>query len=211
MEREKVVAILSAALDANRIELYLQPIVSLPQRKVRYYEALTRLRDESGELLLPADFLAIAEDAGLMPRIDNLLLFRCVQVVRRLIAKNREIGVFCNISGKTLLDPEFFPQLSEFMQANRALAPSLVLEFSQDAFREMGPMEYESLAALAELGFRFSLDQPRRLEARAARARRACFPFRQGPGKAVAQPRQPGRGHPPGRFLRPARADSAST
>ena len=36
------------AIDANRIDLYLQPIVTLPQRKVRYYEALTRLRTEDG-------------------------------------------------------------------------------------------------------------------------------------------------------------------
>jgi cyclic-di-GMP phosphodiesterase TipF (flagellum assembly factor) len=80
-------------------------------------------------------------------------------VVRRLAIKNREVGVFCNISGATLNDPEFYPQLAEFMQANRALAPALVLEFSQSTLRQMGPIEYESLAALAELGFRFSLDR----------------------------------------------------
>ena len=45
------------------------------------------------------------------------------------------------------------------MQANRALAHSLMLEFSQSAVRSMGPIEHESLAALAELGFRFSLDR----------------------------------------------------
>ena len=39
------------AIEANRIDLYLQPIVTLPQRKVRYYEAMSRLRTEAGELL----------------------------------------------------------------------------------------------------------------------------------------------------------------
>jgi cyclic-di-GMP phosphodiesterase TipF (flagellum assembly factor) len=94
-----------------------------------------------------------------MPRIDNHILFRCVQVVRRLTSKNRDLGVFCNISASTLNNAEFFPQLSEFMQANRALANSIMLEFSQSAVRSMGPIEHESLAALAELGFRFSLDR----------------------------------------------------
>jgi cyclic-di-GMP phosphodiesterase TipF (flagellum assembly factor) len=88
-----------------------------------------------------------------------MALFRCVQVARRLAAKNREIGLFCNISGSTLNDPEFFPQLSDFMQANRALAPALVLEFAQSTLRTLGPIEHESLAALADLGFRFSLDR----------------------------------------------------
>jgi cyclic-di-GMP phosphodiesterase, flagellum assembly factor TipF len=93
-----------------------------------------------------------------MPRIDNLMLLRCVQVVRRLTARNREIGLFCGISGATLLDPEFLPQLTDFMQANRALAPSLVLEFEQATIRSMSLLEHESLTGFAELGFRFSLN-----------------------------------------------------
>jgi cyclic-di-GMP phosphodiesterase TipF (flagellum assembly factor) len=159
LDRPQIIATIAAALEANRVDLHLQPIVSLPQRKVRFYEALTRLRAEDGEMLLPADFLLYAESGGLMPRIDNMALFRCVQVARRLAAKNREIGLFCNISGSTLNDPEFFPQLSDFMQANRALAPALVLEFAQSTLRTLGPIEHESLAALADLGFRFSLDR----------------------------------------------------
>ena len=81
-----------SAVEANRIDLYLQPIVTLPQRKVRYYEAMSRLRTEQGDVLPAADFVAPAEAAGLMPKIDNLVVFRCVQVVRRLLLKNREIG-----------------------------------------------------------------------------------------------------------------------
>ena len=70
------------------------------------------------------DFVPHAEAAGLMPKIDNLLLFRSVQVLRRLLLKDREIGVFCNVSSSTLRDPEFFSQFSDFMDANRALAPA---------------------------------------------------------------------------------------
>ena len=46
----------------------------------------------------------------------------------------------------------------EFIDANRAIAPSLVFEFTQSAVRAMGPIEHEGLAALAERGFRFSMD-----------------------------------------------------
>ena len=56
-----MVATIRSILEANRADLYLQPIVTLPQRKVRYYEAFTRLRSEDGTLLLPADFLKAAE------------------------------------------------------------------------------------------------------------------------------------------------------
>ncbi len=157
--RDEMLALIREAVDANRIDLYLQPILTLPQRKVRYYEGMTRLRTAEGDLMLPSDFLQIAESEGLMPRIDNLLLFRCVQVLRRLLSKNREIGLFCNISASTLTDPKFFPQFSQFMEANRVLAPSLMLEFSQGAINGFGPIEQENMSALAERGFRFSMDQ----------------------------------------------------
>jgi cyclic-di-GMP phosphodiesterase TipF (flagellum assembly factor) len=158
MDRNGMVGMIREAVEASRIDTYLQPIVTLPQRKVRYYEATSRLRTASGEQVLATAFLPHAESAGLMPKIDNLLLFRCVQVLRRLQLKNRDVGLFCNISGTTLSDPEFFPQFAEFMDANRALAPSLVFEFTQATVRNMGPMEHESLAALAERGFRFCVD-----------------------------------------------------
>jgi cyclic-di-GMP phosphodiesterase TipF (flagellum assembly factor) len=158
MPHDGVVALVRSALEANRVDLYLQPIVTLPQRKVRYYEAVTRLRTEDGDVVAAVEFLVQAEAADLMPQIDNLLLFRCVQVVRRLLLKNRDIGLFCNISPSTLASSASFPQFLEFVEANRALAPSLVFEFTQSALRNMGPMERESLAALADRGFRFSMD-----------------------------------------------------
>lgn len=155
---EAVVAIIRRAIEGNRIDLYMQPIVTLPQRKVRYYEATARLRGDDGEMLLPSDFLPHAEAGGLMPAIDNLLLFRCVQVIRRLQTKNREVGLFCNLSGATISDASF-GELAEFLEANRALASSIVLEFSQSAVRAMGPIELASLAQVVDLGFRFSMDR----------------------------------------------------
>jgi cyclic-di-GMP phosphodiesterase, flagellum assembly factor TipF len=157
--REEAVAAIRDALEANRLDLHLQPIVTLPQRKVRHYEAFARLRASGGELLTPADYLGYAESGGLLPTLDCLMLFRCVQVLRRLSAKKREVGLFCNVAGATLADSEAFAQISEFLAANRAFASSLVLEFAQGALRELGLIEQESLAQLASLGFRFSLDR----------------------------------------------------
>jgi cyclic-di-GMP phosphodiesterase TipF (flagellum assembly factor) len=168
LTRDGIHALIAGAVDANRIDLYLQPIVTLPQRKVRFYEAVSRLRTDDGDVIPAADFLEHAEAAGLMPKIDNLLLFRCVQVMRRLQLKNREVGLFCNISAATLADAAHFRHMLEFMEANRALAGSMMFEFGQSAVRNFGPIENEALAALAERGFRFSMDtlQDLRLEPR---------------------------------------------
>jgi len=158
LSRDSIADVISKAVDANRVDLYLQPIVTLPQRKVRYYEAVSRLRTEDGDIIPAGDFIDIAESVGLMPKIDNLAVFRCVQVTRRLLLKSRDVGLFCNVSSASLTDALMFRQFLDFMDANRALASSLMFEFTQEAYRNFGPIEHESLAALAERGFRFSMD-----------------------------------------------------
>jgi cyclic-di-GMP phosphodiesterase, flagellum assembly factor TipF len=175
LDQAGIVDAIKSAIETGKIDLYLQPVVTLPQRKVRYYEALSRLKADNGDVVAAGDFIKFAEAGGLMPTLDNLTVLRCIQVVRRLLLKNRDIGLFCNVSSATLTDSGF-PKLLAFVEANRAIAPSLVFEFTQSAVRGMGPIEHESLAALAERGFRFSMDhladlrvEPRELNERGFR------------------------------------------
>jgi cyclic-di-GMP phosphodiesterase TipF (flagellum assembly factor) len=148
-----------AALADNRVDLYLQPVVSLPQRRTVFYESFSRLRDETGRVMMPAEYLAVAEPGGLVSAIDNLLLFRCVQIVRRLAKQDRKVGIFCNISLASLADETFFPQFIEFLGENRDTASGLIFELGQQAFEARGAVEARNMAKLADLGFRFSLDK----------------------------------------------------
>ena len=152
------------ALADNRVDLYLQPVVSLPQRRTAYYESYSRLRDGSGRIMMPAEYLPAAEPAGLISAVDNLLLFRCVQIVRRLAKQDRKVGIFCNISLATLKDESFFPQFLDFLQENKDLAGALIFELGQAAFDERGSVEARNMAKLADLGYRFSLDKVTNLQ-----------------------------------------------
>jgi cyclic-di-GMP phosphodiesterase TipF (flagellum assembly factor) len=154
----QILAAVKSAVEESRIDIYLQPMVTLPQRKVRFYEAVTRLRDDKDQILAPDDFIAVAESAGLIGRIDHMVMLKCVQVLRRLMVRNKDVGVFCNVAAATLSNPNTFAQCLDFLEANRALASSFVLEFKQTTFRNLGPTETEHLAALAQRGYRFSID-----------------------------------------------------
>jgi cyclic-di-GMP phosphodiesterase TipF (flagellum assembly factor) len=125
---------------------------------VRFYEAVTRLRDARDQILAAEDFIGIAEAGGLIGRIDNMVMQRCVQVLRRLTVRNKDVGIFCNLSSATLSNPAIFAQCLDFLEANSALASSFVLEFKQATLRGLGPTETEHLAALAQRGYRFSID-----------------------------------------------------
>jgi cyclic-di-GMP phosphodiesterase TipF (flagellum assembly factor) len=174
--RQQLLAAVKHAVEENRLDIYLQPMVTLPQRKVRFYEAVTRLRDDKDQILAADDFIAIAESGGLIGRIDHMVMLRCIQVLRRLMVRSKDVGVFCNVSAVTLGNPTYFAQCLDFLEANRALAPSFVLEFKQATFRDLGPTETENLAALSQRGYRFSIDhvtdlrvEPRELADRGVR------------------------------------------
>ncbi len=185
-----LLAAVKNAVEENRLDIYLQPMVTLPQRKVRYYEAVTRLRDDKDQILAADDFIGVAEAGGLIGRIDHMVMLRCVQVLRRLMVRNKDVGVFCNVSAATLGNPANFAQCLDFLEANRALAPSFVLEFKQSTFRNLGPTESEHLAALSQRGYRFSIDhvsdlriEPRELADRGVR-------FIKVPAALLLDPRQ---------------------
>ena len=168
---EEMLETIRRSLEDNRVDLYLQPVVSLPQRKVRYYEALSRLRAEDGTLIMPSQYIRVAEPAGLMSLVDNVLLFRCVQVVRRWATRNKEIGIFCNLSHETLRDANFFTQFVDFMRDNRELSGQLIFEISQETLENLGKTEDANLKHLVDMGFTFSMDKVTNLDIDVARAR----------------------------------------
>jgi cyclic-di-GMP phosphodiesterase TipF (flagellum assembly factor) len=164
LDAAAILDIVREAIDTDRVDLYLQPIVSLPQRKHRFYECFSRIRDHDDNLIGPEAYLEIAERNGLIAAIDNILLIRCVQLVRKVQQKRRNVGFFVNISPHTLADRKFFAEFVLFMEENNELAPNLVFEFAQADIVDLPSETAGRLHQLGELGFRFSLDRVKRLD-----------------------------------------------
>ncbi len=156
---EMLLEMIRSSLEEDRADLYLQPIVTLPQRRTRFYEGLTRLRGPQGQMIMPADYTRVAEPAGMMSTVDNLLLLRCVHVVRQLRERGDMTAVFCNMSAHSIMDSSFFDQFISFMEQNKDLSSQLIVELSQDTLARLGEPEQKNLMSLSMLGFRFSLDR----------------------------------------------------
>ncbi len=103
------------ALRDDRIDLYLQPIVSLPDGSVAFYEALCRLRTPDGEVLAAADWIAHAERLGLMPSIDIRMLER----VQSLLTRDDELHVFVNLSSSSFHDTTVLGRLERTLRSVR--------------------------------------------------------------------------------------------
>ncbi|KAF0114966.1 MAG: cyclic-di-GMP phosphodiesterase flagellum assembly factor TipF [Hyphomonadaceae bacterium] len=147
------------AIESNRVELHLQPVVTLPQRRIAFYESFTRLRDATGGMIMPGEFLRVAEPSGLVSEIDNMLLLKCVQLARRMIKRDKRIAMFCNLSPTSLGDENFFVQFVDFLKQNRDLAGSMIFELPREAFDRLSMTAERNMGRLFDLGFRFSIDR----------------------------------------------------
>ncbi len=165
------------AIENHRIDLYLQPIVSLPQRKPRYFEAFSRLREEDGRVLKPADYLESAERANRIGVIDNMILMRCIQALRAELKRTPRLAVFCNLSPATIYDTDFFNQLTDYLESNADLASNIIFEFTYPAIQTMHQRVLDNLNAIAAKGFVFSIDHVHSIDLdwESLRARNFCF------------------------------------
>ncbi|MSO71787.1 MAG: EAL domain-containing protein [Alphaproteobacteria bacterium] len=174
---ELIAETLREALRLDRVDVFLQPVVALPQRKPRFYECFSRVRAADGTLVLPEQYLPVAERDGLTGTIDNIQLFRCVQLIRRARRKSIDTAFFCNLSHLSLADPEFFPAFVELLAENADLVSGLMFEFPQAEAEKIFRDQRAELARLTKLGYRFSLDRVTdlRLDAHALAARNVRF------------------------------------
>lgn len=152
------------ALNNNRVELHVQPVVSLPQRRIRYFELLARPRDAAGRAYQAAECLEALDAAGLRTEFDALMLLRSVQLVRKLESRARDAGFFLNLSPAMLEKVETFNPLYEFLQRERERAGNIVLEFAETGVRRLDRGGLYRLSRLAALGYAISIDGIDRLD-----------------------------------------------
>ncbi|MEA1937489.1 MAG: EAL domain-containing protein, partial [Pseudomonadota bacterium] len=159
LSEARVIEIVREAVRTDRIDVFCQPIVALPQRKLRLYEMFSRIKIASGQYLEAERYIDIAKREKLVTAIDNLLLLRCMQMIRDSRGEQERLIRFCNISVGTLQDRGFMNDLSEFLREHPELVSRIVFELSQSDFANL-PSDVDSiLDVLGRIGCRFSMDQ----------------------------------------------------
>lgn len=153
-----ILSVMRSALEDSRIDLYLQPIVRLPSRNIIHYEAFSRVRDEYGDIIFPVDYLKPAGTAGLVATLDNLLLFRCINLIRKLGQRKQGTAIFLNLASGSLSDPAFMADFVGFMTAHKELAERLVFEVAADVLPRLDQGIMAQLKILSRAGYTFSID-----------------------------------------------------
>jgi PAS domain S-box-containing protein len=140
------------ALDEDRMVLYAQPIVDLHTKEVVQCELLLRMRDDDGSIVLPGEFLAVAERYGLIAEIDRWVIR---QAVRIAAAGN---PVQFNLSATSITNPDVLGELAHQIETNPVDPSLLIVEVTETAIVHK-PRAANTLAAqLSGLGCGLALD-----------------------------------------------------
>ena len=159
IRRHSVEQELRLAIDADRIEVYFQPIVRIADGGIAGAEALARLRAETGELLLPDQFIDIAEDSGVIAELGSRVLGLALE---RLAAwghrTDERLTMAVNVSARQLADAAF-PGVVAAALEDSGLDPARVaLEFTESALIAANPVTEMVLGELTAIGVRMGLD-----------------------------------------------------
>jgi cyclic-di-GMP phosphodiesterase, flagellum assembly factor TipF len=145
------------AFEGDGLEIHLQPVVTLPQRKVVAYEALARLR-VADEAVEAEAFLPVLERHGRTTELDRRMLQRAGHVARHLARRGSDTTVTYGLSPLSLFEPGLLRELARSATDDPALA-GLAIALPQASWRGLDAGQRSLLAPLrGRIGF--SLDRP---------------------------------------------------
>ncbi|MET0282116.1 MAG: EAL domain-containing protein [Steroidobacteraceae bacterium] len=158
-DRQELESALREALAGQQLLLHFQPLLDIGTGRVERLEALLRWQHPTRGLLLPADFLPLAGDAGLMRGIGAwALLEACRQLRAWHLAGHDELCIAVNLSAEQLNQPDLLAQVQAVLGETQVDARFVELEFSEAALMHDVEHSAKRLGQLVKLGLRVTLD-----------------------------------------------------
>lgn len=150
---------LKTALQRRELELHFQPQLDVAQNRLVGCEVLVRWHHRKHGLLLPADFLAFAEESGVIRSIDyQVLRDACRQCQKWRLDFGLEIPVAVNIANVHFQDLELLDQLRTILRETQLPPAMLTIEFSETVLLDDSSTAQEVVTGLRRMGVKATLD-----------------------------------------------------
>ena len=152
---------LRRAIEAGELRLFYQPLVALDDRRIEQVEALARWEHPRRGLLLPSEFVPVAEETGSIMDLGSWVLREaCRQTVRweQASPDHRSIPIAVNVSVRQLAHPDFEDTVWAILEETGAEPKNLWFEITETAFMDPAAPIFDVLDRLRELGVRLAID-----------------------------------------------------
>ena len=169
--------LLAQAISAGRVDVLLEPILGLQSQEAQHFEVSLRLRAEDGSALALNQLDRELRGTGLLPLFDAAKMTRTASVARRLAERGKTGAVFSSYSGEALTDQAFRNDAAAASGQRAPGSGQLVLTFSQSDARAFQAPEWDAIASMRAMGFRFALSDVTDLDMDIEALVRAGFDF----------------------------------
>jgi diguanylate cyclase (GGDEF)-like protein len=151
---------LGRALERREMRVHYQPIVDLASGAVLGVEALARWQRPDGTVLMPDDFIPLAEESGLILPIGAWILERACQDARAWQTRHELPGLFIsvNLSARQFGDRGLDERITGALTASGLDPSALILEITESVLMQTGAATVARLTELRRLGIRLALD-----------------------------------------------------
>lgn len=154
---------ITTALEQNQFVPYLQPIIKLPEERIAGFEALIRWHHPEKGLIMPDKFIDVAERAGYIQQIDNLMLVQACDIVPQLnkmapFLANDPIKISVNLSGANLSEVNLINTMRALLIEKDIDPKQIQLELTESSLVENPKQADKVLRGLKALGFVLALD-----------------------------------------------------
>ena len=149
---------LREVLDEDRVMLCSQPVVRLTDRTAVHQEILVRILDRNGSMVLPGQFIEVAESLGMAQEIDLRVVSKVIDVLQGPEFRGRKSRVFVNLSRTSISDPHWVRRFQNMLAAAPIDHSQLVFEITETAAMASVDVTQEFITQMKGMGCRFALD-----------------------------------------------------
>jgi diguanylate cyclase (GGDEF)-like protein/PAS domain S-box-containing protein len=152
---------LRKGIEEQEFVVYYQPEVSLSTGKVVGYEALVRWNHPQRGLVMPGEFLPVAEETGLIVPLGRLVLREaCRQMAEwhKKFGRDPRLAVSVNTSSRELADPDLIANVARVLKETGLDPASLRIEVTESSIMESQEVTSSALRRLRDLGVTLEID-----------------------------------------------------
>ncbi len=161
MERLEMETDLRQGLERREFELHYQIIASILSGQITGFEALCRWKHPRRGLLMPKDFIPLAEETGMIVQLDRYVMREACTQLHQWQEETPALlplAVSVNISGKHVAQPDFYEQIEQTLQTTGLSPQCLKLEITESALMENFVSTESVFRQLQDLGVQIQID-----------------------------------------------------
>jgi len=127
--------------------------------KLRGFEALARMRDESGQIVSPGEFIPVAEKIGIIDKVDSMVFVKSAELFGRLLKETgADITLSLNASVKHLMKSDFMDELKGLLDTYEIPAGNLEVEITESIMLDSADKALACINRIKEMGIKIAID-----------------------------------------------------